>query len=141
MATNSQVNAVVDLDYLHVEVHPELSLIVLFWKRQVNISELRTGFYTAIEIARSFGCKLWLGDARKTTMLDIAENEYLIKDLINLISETKVEKIARILNENDLEQPDFFAMKFQVEAGQSEEIHFTTEVFTSEDEARKWLLG
>ena len=63
----------INLDYLKLEVNVPQKLIRLYWKRQVNNSELRTGFYTAAQVAETYGCKYWLGDARNTTMLSVGK--------------------------------------------------------------------
>lgn len=140
MSTEVSTIKEINLDYLKLEVDPHQSLIRLFWKRQVTISELRTGFYTAAEVAATYGCKYWLGDARNTTMLDIEAQEYVVKDLVNLISQAGIRKIARLVNEQEMRNNQSFSMKLKIETRHAENIRFETALFADEAQALNWLF-
>ncbi len=141
MPTQTMPPKIVDLAYLRLQIEPDLSLISLFWKRQVTNSELRTGFYTAVEVARSYKCRFWLGDARQTTMLNIADQDYLVKDLVSLISNSGIKKVARIVTEDEYDFKTSFSMKLKIETNHSASIGFETNIFTDHDAAKKWLFA
>ena len=130
----------IDLDYLQIEVDQQRALIRLFWKRQVTISELRTGFYTAAQVAETYACKYWLGDARNTTMLDIADQDLVAKDLVTLISKAGIRKIARLVDEQEMTFSNSLTMKLKIETKHPENIGFETAIFTNEDQALNWLF-
>jgi hypothetical protein len=141
MSSEAELPKVVEMEYLHLQVEPELSLICLTWKRQVNLSELRTGFYTAVEVARNFGCKYWLGDARKTSMLDIADNDFLVEHLVGQLSESGIEKVARVVSEEEAVLSQSYTMKNKIESTHQDQINFNTDIFTTLEAARKFLFS
>ena len=130
----------INLDYLKLEVDVPRLLIRLYWKRQVNNSELRTGFYTAAQVAETYGCKYWLGDARNTTMLDIADQDMVVKDLLSIISNSGIRKVARLVDVLEAVVTDSFSMKFKIESKHPDRITFETAVFTDVDSALDWLF-
>ena len=100
----------------------------------------RTRIYTAAQVAETYGCKYWLGDARNTSMLDIADQDFLVKDLVTIISKSGIRKIARLVDVLEAVVSDSFSMKFRIEAKHPEQIAFETAIFTSEDSALDWLF-
>ena len=129
----------INLDYLKLEVDPGASLIRLYWKRQVTNSELRTGFYTAAQVAETYGCKLWFGDSRNTSMLNIADQDFLVKDLLTILSNAGIRKVARLVDEQEAVVTTSFSMKLKIESEHPENIRFETAVFTNAAAALAWL--
>lgn len=138
---NTLVSHVITNDYIEIIVDKPSELLMVTWKRQATSEELRRGFYMAIEVSILYNCKYWLSDARKTNYLEIADQHWMVRDLVQLLSETHICKVARLIKDDELSILSSYRMKEKIENDHKPLIKFSTEVFTDFNTARFWLLA
>lgn len=134
------IHHVIVNDYVNITVENDIKLISITWQRQVSSDELRIGFYKAVEAAILYSCKYWLGDARKTDYLEIADQHWMVKELAALINQSEIIKLARIIKDDDISVLSGAIIKQKFDNNHLHHFNFSAEIFTEIEMARLWLL-
>ena len=87
-------------DYATIYLHQELSLLILEWKRQINLSERIEAFLKGLELTQKYQIKNWLTDAQQTFFITQEEKNWILENWIPLITKTQLQKLAVVYSEN-----------------------------------------
>lgn len=124
-------------DYLHANIIPAEHMLHITWLRSVDSAEYREGLYFIERTIRENNIHLWLCDSRKLTLVTYEDQQWIINEIIPLLLQTNIKKVARVVK-NDI----FSYITFEnliSKAHLSYQIQGHMEHFTTLDTALGWL--
>ena len=126
-------NPVIKLDY-----NPARDVLLVDWPdfREYSLSEAKYTLDVIIETLKLYDVKYILSDTRKG-VIEIPEQQYkeLLFIFANDLKTTRVQKLARIVNDNTLREKPINEVKTAAQ------VTIPVESFYSEKEAMNWLIS
>lgn len=93
-------NTLLDNEYLTISIHRTESLLFLDWKRQISLSERKTGFLHALNLTYQYNINNWLISDLNIFFISPEEKDWLLTEWIELASKSPILKIAVVCSEN-----------------------------------------
>lgn len=128
-------------DSLKIEYNENLKYIFVEWQRHVDSQEFRNLFTKAAEIALDKGCLYWLSDARAIHFIDFSDQNWTIRVMGPLLSQSKLLKFARITNRESMALLDTHRVYTELERSVSFKIDTELQIFSDKEEAMEWLFA
>ncbi|MGV3638938.1 MAG: hypothetical protein ACO1NZ_00390 [Adhaeribacter sp.] len=125
--------------YVSVLHEESLSLLTIFWKRQISLEERKTGFLWALEYSNSHQVRNWLIDDAEIFLITPAEKEWITYTWTKLVAGSCIQKIAVVTK---VELPALESNARFTEDAQKQYAasgHTRHEVFTDYQMALAWF--
>ena len=126
-------------DFYLIETDAEKKLLKSKWLRSVNCVEMKTGGTMLYEALRDTGAELVVANAQLLRNLDSETKEWMSFEFYELLSLTKLKRIARVLPANVFSRIALESVATRAEASGAAKFHFRN--FAEQQEAEKWLLS
>jgi hypothetical protein len=117
----------------------EKSLLIIKWKRQINLTERKEGFMWAYQFSCSHAVKNWLIDDEEIFLISPAEKEWITYTWTKLVASSEIRKIAVV---TPIHVPGLMTNTQFTEEAQKQYTaagHTRHEVFTDHDLALAWF--
>jgi hypothetical protein len=123
-----------------IEVDNSLEFIHVVWKQHPDSDAYRRAFARAAAVFLNRNCRFWLSDSRKVHYLEFADQNWMLRDMVPLLGNSRLTKFARINSEEGLSLLDVDRILNGLE--QSPDINITVEVavFVDRQQALNWLF-
>jgi hypothetical protein len=87
-------------NYVSILYHKEASLLIIKWKRQIDLDERKDGFMWAYRFSCSHAVKNWLIDDKEIFLITPAEKEWVTYTWTKLVATSDIKKIAVVIPGN-----------------------------------------
>ncbi len=136
-----QLQIVYQDDNIRVGLDKSLSFIYIEWLKHATSTEFRALFQKVADIAIENKVKFWLSDARLTHYLEFSDQNWLIQQILPLISQSSLEKFARVSTKEGFAMMDISRVYASIEKlyGLNSKPEF--DFFFSIDAALAWLFS
>lgn len=124
-------------DFYKIEVDQENDLLRSEWLRPVTKEEMITGGTRLFESLRDTGITRAIANAQRLVMLDTATKEWMSTQFFSLLSQTKLQKLARVLPSSLFSRLALEAVATRADANHVS--RFVYKNFVTQQEALNWL--
>lgn len=135
-----QLMPVFQNSYLRIYLNVAMKFIRVLWLRHPSSDEFREGFSKAAELTIAHKCQYWLSDSRAIHYLELADQNWLIRLVTQLLPQSRLYKFARLNTPESLAMMDVPRTFSELEKLPEWQQHITMKVFTEEDDALAWLF-
>ncbi|SIR08492.1 hypothetical protein [Pontibacter lucknowensis] len=104
--TESETPAILRNDYLEIQLGKQADVISVRWLRHPTSDEFRANNYLLADLLMAYECRRLLSDARAILYLELADQHWLMEQLIPLLSSTSLELHACVVSQISLELMD-----------------------------------
>lgn len=125
------------LDFYKIEIDQENNLILAEWLRSVNQDEMVRGGTKLYEALRDTGITRAVANAQQLTMLDAATKEWMSTNFYELLSQTRLQKLARVLPSSLFSKLALEAVATRAEAQNINQFVFKN--FSNQKDALNWI--
>ncbi|NEM98489.1 hypothetical protein [Pontibacter burrus] len=136
-----QLIPVFESSYIRIELEAALKFIRVLWLRHPSSDEFREGFSKAADLTIAHHCHYWLSDSRAIHYLQLADQNWLIRLVTQLLPQVKLRRFARLNTLESLAMMDVPRTLNELEKLPDWQQHTLTKVFTEEDDALAWLFN
>ena len=128
-------------DVLEVRQGEQVGFLSARWLRHPSSAEFRENNYLLADLLLGRGCRRLLNDARAVLYLELADQHWLMQQLLPLLSATLLERHACVVSQMSLElmDTDRLLQHFACQPG-SQGKTIGTRLFLDPSPARDWLL-
>ena len=126
-------------DFYIIEIDTEKKLLRSKWLRTVDCEEMKTGGTELYEALRDTGVELVVANAQLLRTLDAETKEWMASSFYELLSLTKLKKIARVLPSHVFSRIALESVATRAEASGVTKFSFRN--FVDQQEAEKWLIS
>ncbi|MBD1397072.1 hypothetical protein H9Q13_07830 [Pontibacter sp. JH31] len=124
-------------DFYKIEIDPATGLLLTEWQRPVNKEELIAGGTNLYEALRETGITRVVANAERMSILDASAKEWLSTTFYELLSQTSLQKLARVLPSSLFAKLALEAVATRAEAQSINKFQFKN--FSSQREALLWV--
>lgn len=89
----------IDTDSVSIALYPIQSLLILVWKRQINLEERIAGFKQGLVLTKQYQIKNWLIDDLHLYYISPAEKAWVLSDWIDAAVQSSILKMAVVCSE------------------------------------------
>lgn len=86
---------------MHIELDEQKSCLTTTWQQHPSSEELRRHLLIIADLIQQHRCRYWLSDAHSLYYVELADQNWLVREVLSRIHPT-VKKIARILTKESL---------------------------------------
>lgn len=125
--------------YVSVLYDESISLLTIYWKRQINLEERKNGFLWALQYSDTHQVRNWLIDDAEIFLITPAEKEWITYTWTRLVAGSCIQKIAVVTPE---QLPGLISNTPFTEEAQKQYAafgHTRHEVFTDHQMALAWF--
>ncbi|MDX5419006.1 MAG: hypothetical protein LPK09_07305 [Hymenobacteraceae bacterium] len=133
----SPIQTTYSSEFYNIEIDRENNLIMTVWQRPVNKDELIAGGTKLYEALRDTGITRVVANAERLTTPDAPSKEWLSTTFYELLSQTSLQKLARVLPESLFAKLALEAVATRAEAQNITKFFFKN--FSSQKEALIWI--
>lgn len=126
-------------DFYFIEIDVENKILRSKWLRSVNCEEMKTGGTKLYEALRDTGAELVVANAQLLRTLDSATKEWMSFEFYELLSLTKLKRMARVLPVNVFSRIALESVATRAEASGVTKFNFRN--FAEQQEAEQWLIS
>jgi len=126
-------------DFYIIEIDTEQNILRSRWLRSVDFKEMKTGGTKLYEALRNTGAELVVANAQLLRNLDTETKEWMSCGFYELLSLTRLRRIARVLPANVFSKIALESVATRAEASGAAKFSFRN--FVDQQEAEKWLLS
>lgn len=126
-------------DFYVIEIDTEKNVLKSKWLRPANYEEVRAGGTMLYEILRDTDSELVVANAQLLRTLDKESKEWMSSALYEMLSQTKLKRIARVLPNNVFSKLALESVATRAEAAGKTKFEFRN--FELQQEAEKWLVS
>ncbi|WP_161887893.1 hypothetical protein [Pontibacter russatus] len=126
-------------DFYSIEIDTEQNILRSRWLRSVNCEEMVTGGTKLYESLLDTGAELVVANAQLLCNLDTETKEWMSSGFYELLSLTRLRRIARVLPANVFSKIALESVATRAEASGAAKFSFRN--FVDQQEAEKWLLS
>jgi hypothetical protein len=131
-------NTVYESDFYKIEVNPEGKVLYSEWLRHVTEDELITGATKLYEVLRDTRIERALANGQALGSVTPKAKEWMSVKFYELLSQTNLKKLARILPVNVFHQLALESVITRAEG--LGKTRFQVKNFSDKEEGMKWLL-
>ncbi|MBJ6116760.1 hypothetical protein JAO76_01065 [Pontibacter sp. BT310] len=131
-------NTVYESDFYKIEVNPEGKVLYSEWLRHVTEEELITGATKLYEVLRDTRIERALANGQMIGSITPKAKEWMSVKFYELLSQTNLKKLARILPVNVFHQLALESVITRAEG--LGKTRFQVKNFSDKEEGMKWLL-
>jgi hypothetical protein len=131
-------NTVYESDFYKIEVNPEGKVLYSEWLRHVTEEELITGATKLYEVLRDTRIERALANGQMIGAITPKAKEWMSVKFYELLSQTNLKKLARILPVNVFHQLALESVITRAEG--LGKTRFQVKNFSDKEEGMKWLL-
>ncbi|MBX0333356.1 hypothetical protein K3G39_08895 [Pontibacter sp. HSC-14F20] len=124
-------------DFYKVEVDKKNDLLMAEWLRGVTQSEMVTGGTKLYEALRDTGITRAVANAERLTLLDTSTKEWMSTSFYELLSQTSLQKLARVLPSSLFSKLALEAVATRAEAQNINRFLFKN--FSNQKDALIWI--
>ncbi|EJF10121.1 hypothetical protein [Pontibacter sp. BAB1700] len=124
-------------DFYKIEIDKENNLLLAEWQRAVNKDEMIAGGTKLYEALRDTGITRAVANAERLTMLDAPTKEWMSTTFYELLSQTRLQKLARVLPSSLFAKLALEAVATRAEAQNINQFLFKN--FSSQKDALAWI--
>ncbi|WP_242927412.1 hypothetical protein [Pontibacter vulgaris] len=124
-------------DFYKIEVDQENDLLRAEWLRSVNREEMITGGTKLYESLRDYSITKAIANAQRLEAFDTATKEWMSNNFYTLLSQTPLQKLARILPESLFPKLTLEAVATRADAQNINKFIYKN--FLNEQEALDWI--
>ena len=132
---------VFDNDFVSILIFDVQSLLILKWKRQINLAERKAGFMEALSFTNKHHLNYWLIDDLQLYVISQAEKTWVLTDWVEASTKSSILKLAVVCAD------DYSALMANTDFTQEGKEQYQAkgqiehEVFTDYNTAYNWLLA
>lgn len=124
-------------DFYKIDVDQENNLLMAVWLRGVSESEMITGGTKLYEALRDTGITRAVANAERLSMLDTATKDWMSTSFYELLSQTPLQKLARVLPSTLFYKLALEAVATRAEAQNINRFQFKN--FSNQKDALIWI--
>ncbi|PVY42908.1 hypothetical protein [Pontibacter virosus] len=124
-------------DFYRIEIDQENDLLLAEWLRSVNKEEMIKGGTQLYEALRDTGITRAVANAERLTTLDAATKEWMSTSFYELLSQTRLQKLARVLPSSLFSKLALEAVATRAEAQNINRFLFKN--FSNQKDALTWI--
>lgn len=124
-------------DFYNIEIDKENNLLLAEWLRGVNRDEMVTGGTKLYEALRDTGITRAVANAERLVLLDASTKEWMSTTFYELLSQTSLQKLARVLPSSLFPKLALEAVATRAEAQNINRFLFKN--FYSQEDALLWI--
>lgn len=124
-------------DFYTIEVDRENNLLLAEWHRGVSYDEMVTGGTKLFEALRDTGITRAVANAERLILLDAATKEWMSSNFYVLLSQTSLQKLARVLPASLFAKLALEAVATRAEAQNTNRFQFKN--FSNQQDALIWI--
>ncbi|WP_018478968.1 hypothetical protein [Pontibacter roseus] len=124
-------------DFYKIEVDQDNNLLRAEWLRAVSKDEMVTGGIKLYEALRDSKVTRAVANAQRLELLDAATKDWMSTQFYTLLSQTHLQKLARVLPSSLFSKIALEAVATRSEAQNNNKFIYKN--FTSQHEAQQWL--
>lgn len=123
-----------------LEIDPAAKFIYLQWLKHPDSTAFRDNFLRAIQASIDHDCQFWLSDARAIHYLELADQNWVMREIVPMLPQINLQKFARLSKMESIslmDIPQVFDKLGQLPDFKSKH---KLEIFATKEDALHWLF-
>ena len=142
MRPSLQTQVVFSNNCIRIEVDVTAGIIFVEWLRHPSSLEFRRLYQKASDISFEYNCLYWISDARAVHYLEIADQNWILRELAPRLKTTSLLRYARVMTEDGVAMLDAARVRDNVmNSPYLTEGKFQVQFFLDKESALEWLLS
>jgi hypothetical protein len=122
-----------------ININQEDSLVSLRWDSHTVLYDIKQSYQLAVDLAKRFGVRNWLSDARNVAYLNIETQNWLLRCIAPQLQQNNMHKLVRVVQDEPLAILTSFSVADKIAGCPELACKLNCEIFTDVDNALSWL--